>query len=378
MRIALAQIDPELGDVAANVAEARRLIREAAEEHVDLVVFPELSLNGYSLAAVEDTSMSSDDPRLLELSRLGPDVVVGFHEDAGLRRFNSVAYLSAGRVVHFTVGSKEFTEQKILGKIMIYALQAAGATVTDRTGLSGSDIARTALTTGAIDMYWEYADTGWSLFLGHDKPIPGAQAQLEAVRKEDASRNGISWLGPASFGDQYAVARRGNATGALATVDSLSQLAGYFRLHPGGATFCGAAEFLDRDFTGMQDAYDAHFPVSQVYQNDFALNFVNAAKGSPCDFAEVFTTDARLKSLNLTVLKDDRDYFASQVAALTVRSRTVAAHPELATLAQRLGQALTLDTMIQLNGLVDLHGASPDQAALRFLAEHGFIGRAGT
>jgi len=278
---------------------------------------------------------------------------------------------------HFTVGSKEFTEQKILGKIMVYALQASGATVTDRTGLSGSNIARTALTSGAIDMYWEYAGTAWTLFLGHDKPVPGAQAQLEAAQREDASRNGITWLGPANFGDQYAIARRGDATGPLADVDSLSQLADYVRQHPGDATFCGAAEFLDREFAGMQDAYDAHFPVSQVYQNDFALNFVNVAKGSPCNFAEVFTTDARIKSLNLTVLEDDRNYFATQVAALTVRSQTVAEHPQLAGLVQRVGQALTLDTMIQLNGLVDLEGVSPDQAALRFLAEHGFIGGAG-
>ncbi|MBW3606575.1 MAG: hypothetical protein KY460_17040, partial [Actinobacteria bacterium] len=60
-----------------------------------------------------------------------------------------------------TVGSKEFTEQLILGQITIQALEAAGATVEDQTGLVGSTTVREALLSGEIDMYWEYTGTGW-------------------------------------------------------------------------------------------------------------------------------------------------------------------------------------------------------------------------
>ncbi len=271
------------------------------------------------------------------------------------------------------VGSKEFTEQKILGKIMLYSLQAAGATVMDRTGLSGSNIARTALKNGDIDMYWEYAGTGWSLFLKNEKPVVGMREQFDAVAREDETRNQITWLGPAKFGNQYAVARRSDATGPLAEVHSLSQLRDHFRQYPDEATFCGAAEFLDREFAGFQNAYDIRFPTSQVYQNDFALNFVNAAKGSPCNFAEVFTTDARIKSLDLKVLRDDRNYFFTQLAGLTVRSETREKYPQLGELARRLGSALTEDTVIELNSMVDLDGATADQAALHFLRTRGFI-----
>jgi osmoprotectant transport system substrate-binding protein len=273
----------------------------------------------------------------------------------------------------FAVGSKEFTEQKILGKIMSYSLQAAGATVIDRTGLSGSNIARTALENGDIDMYWEYAGTGWSLFLKNEKPVAGARKQFDAVAREDETRNQIAWLGPAKFGNQYAVARRSDATGSLGELDSLSQLRDYFQQYPEEATFCGAAEFLDREFSGFQNAYDIRFPTSQVYQNDFALNFVNAAKGSPCNFAEVFTTDARIKSLDLKVLRDDRNYFFTQLAGLTVRSETRQKYPHLSELARRLGSALTEDTVIELNSMVDLEGATADKAALHFLRTRGFI-----
>ncbi|MBW0105941.1 hypothetical protein I4I78_26275 [Pseudonocardia sp. KRD-291] len=280
--------------------------------------------------------------------------------------------LSGARI---TVGSKEFTEQKILGKILDYALQAAGATTVDRTGLSGSSIVRSALETGAIDAYWEYAGTGWSLFLGHDDLIPGERELYDAVAAEDAQRNGIVWLGPAAFGNQYAVARRSDVSGPLAQVRTLSDMAAYIRPDPDRATFCGAAEFLDRAWEDLQRSYDAYFPASQVYQNDFALNFVNVARSSPCDFAEVFTTDARIRSLNLTVLADDKGVIITQLAGLTVRAQTLDQYPPLRTLVARLAPLLTVDTMIELNGLADLQGLSEDQVALRFLADRGLIGR---
>src|ERR671916_1903654 len=83
----------------------------------------------------------------------------------------------------YTVGSKEFTEQLILGQITLQALEAAGATVNDQTGLAGSVAARQALESGEIDMYWEYTGTNWLTYLKETKPLPDAQQQYEAVAK---------------------------------------------------------------------------------------------------------------------------------------------------------------------------------------------------
>ena len=79
--------------------------------------------------------------------------------------------------LEITVGSKEYTEQLILGQIAIQALEAAGATVIDRTGLAGTDAAREALESGEIDAYWEYTGTGWVVHLGHEEPISDSQKQ---------------------------------------------------------------------------------------------------------------------------------------------------------------------------------------------------------
>jgi predicted amidohydrolase len=101
MRLALAQIDSVLGDVGANLARMGEVAAEANARQADLVVFPELATHGYWLGQVPDTlSLTAGDPRLLELAAGRADVLAGFHEDAGLRNFNSAAYLSHGQVVH--------------------------------------------------------------------------------------------------------------------------------------------------------------------------------------------------------------------------------------------------------------------------------------
>src|SRR5690606_6414874 len=88
----------------------------------------------------------------------------------------------------FSVGSEEFTEQVILGKSAILALQNAGATVEDKTAIVGTDNVRAALTSGEIDMYWEYTGTGWSSHLRREiSEAPGTPAELaDAVAEADA------------------------------------------------------------------------------------------------------------------------------------------------------------------------------------------------
>ncbi|MET7618430.1 nitrilase-related carbon-nitrogen hydrolase [Streptomyces sp. NPDC005408] len=101
MRVALAQTDCALGDVDANLETAREQIEQAVAQGVDLVVFPELSLHGYHLGALQrDTSVQARDPRLLKLGTYGADVMAGFHEHTSLRAYNTAAYYSGGELLH--------------------------------------------------------------------------------------------------------------------------------------------------------------------------------------------------------------------------------------------------------------------------------------
>jgi predicted amidohydrolase len=105
MRIALAQVDPVLGDVGANIEKAAAVIRDAKEANSDLVVFPELSLTGYSLGQVSDeVSLDiNNDERIRALVDETGDIslLLCFHEDdGGVRTYNSAAYFEEGRLLH--------------------------------------------------------------------------------------------------------------------------------------------------------------------------------------------------------------------------------------------------------------------------------------
>ncbi len=104
LRITLAQIGSTLGDVEENLDRASVIVRRAAAERADLVVFPELFLTGYAIGEIgEDVSMAADDERLKEVARVGPmlDVVLGFHEDGlGLHSFNAAGYYDDAGLIH--------------------------------------------------------------------------------------------------------------------------------------------------------------------------------------------------------------------------------------------------------------------------------------
>jgi predicted amidohydrolase len=104
LRISLAQVGCDLGDVAANVDRAEKKIAEAVDDGSELIVFPELHLTGYSIGTVdEDLSMHTDDERLGRLASRagGAGVVLGFVEDGpGVHTYNSAAYYQDGRLVH--------------------------------------------------------------------------------------------------------------------------------------------------------------------------------------------------------------------------------------------------------------------------------------
>ncbi|MBA3430474.1 MAG: glycine betaine ABC transporter substrate-binding protein [Actinobacteria bacterium] len=273
-----------------------------------------------------------------------------------------------------TVGSKEFTEQLVLGQITIQALEAAGATVEDETGLVGSDIVREALTSGDIDMYWEYTGTGWITHLGHDDAIPDEQEQYEAVAEEDLESNNIDWLEPAGFNNTYAIATREEAIEEFG-VQTLSEFNQFASDNPDDATLCAASEFLNRNdgLPGLEKAYGFDIPEENIAEVEFGVIFTSVDKGDPCNFGEVFATDGRMAALGLTVLEDDKKFFPSYVPALNVAQDVVEQNPDIEGLAAELAAALDTETMTKLNAQVDVDGGFPEQVAEEWLTSEGFI-----
>jgi osmoprotectant transport system substrate-binding protein len=278
-----------------------------------------------------------------------------------------------------TVGTKNFTEALILGKVAVIALQVAGFDVTDRSGIPGAAPARAAMTGGEVHMQWEYTGTGWLNYLGMPEGIPDQQEQWRAVKEADAE-NGMTWLPPAEANNTYAFAVRSEAVGELGGVATLSDVAA---LPVEQRTFCVESEFATRSdgFEPMLEAYGIPFgdpqgvPRENVSILDTGAVYTATDGGDTCNFGEVFTTDGRIASLDLTVLADDRGYFPAYNIAPVVLTETLEKHPEIADVFAEITPLLTDEVMIELNGRVDVDGEDPADVALDWMVSEGLVAR---
>ncbi|SNR47012.1 glycine betaine ABC transporter substrate-binding protein [Blastococcus mobilis] len=276
------------------------------------------------------------------------------------------------------VGTKNFTEALILGKVAVIALQVAGFDVTDRSGIPGAAPARAAMLGGEVEVQWEYTGTGWLNYLQMPEGIPDRQEQYEAVRDADAA-NGLTWLPPAPMNNTYAFAVRSEAVEELGGVASLSDIAA---LPVEQRTFCVESEFATRGdgFEPMLEAYGIPLgdPQGVPRENVSVLDtgaVYTATDGGVCNFGEVFTTDGRIDSLDLTVLEDDRGYFPAYNVAPVVLNGTLEEHPEIAGVFAEITPLLTNEVMIELNRRVDVEGEDPADVALDWLVSEGLVTR---
>ncbi|WP_132994400.1 glycine betaine ABC transporter substrate-binding protein [Gordonia zhaorongruii] len=275
--------------------------------------------------------------------------------------------------VKLTVGSKDFTEQVILGYILEFALSAAGADVRDLTNIQGSNSARDAMLAGQVDLAIEYTGTGWINYLGNEKPIPGAQEQFDAVRDEDLKQNDVVWMNVAPLDNTYALAvnqRNQQKTG----VHTLSQYADLVKRDPGAASTCLETEFRSRQdgFPGMAAAYGFNPGAAHTQILQTGIIYQATANGN-CAFGEVFTTDGRIKALDLALLEDDKSFFPNYNAALTMRKETADAYPILRQVTAPVMSALTSEEISELNRQVDVEGIEPAEVARDWMVAKGFV-----
>ncbi|MCX4859876.1 glycine betaine ABC transporter substrate-binding protein [Streptomyces canus] len=271
-----------------------------------------------------------------------------------------------------TVTSKEFTEQLILGAIMGIAFQAAGADVLDRTGIQGSVGAREAVKSGDADGMYEYTGTAWITYQGNGEPIADPQQQWSAVRKADLE-NGLTWLPKAPLNNTYALAMNQAGFRKYGT-RTLSDVAALAKKDSGAVTLCVEGEFANRadGLPGMEKAYGMSIPAKNITQMDTGIIYTQVAKGS-CRYGEVFTTDGRITSMNLVVMRDDRTFFPNYNAAPVINSKALKRWPAIAEVLNPITKRLDNTVARELNAKVDVAGEDPHQVALDWMKAQGFV-----
>jgi len=274
--------------------------------------------------------------------------------------------------VSLSVGSKEFTEQLILGQVLVQALEAAGAEVDDRTNLTGTSVVRQSLESGEIDLYYEYTGTGWITILGETEPVPGAQEQFDAVKEKDAA-NDITWFARADANNTFAIAANSEAVDEFG-VESISDWAEVVNEDPAKGRLCSSAEFINRDdgLPGVEQTYGFDLPGDQVVQLEPALVYTQVGAGEDCDFAVVFATDGQIAGQDLTVLEDDKGFFPPYNLAVTMKTEVYDENAEkFDDLLGQVSEALTDDKLTELNARVDVDGEDPKDVAADFVSEIG-------
>lgn len=269
-----------------------------------------------------------------------------------------------------SVGSKDFTEQIILGKMAVILFQSAGAETQDLTNVPGSNSVRMAMQEDIMDFQWEYTGTAWITYMGEVDPIPDEQEQYEAVRDADLA-NHLIWTQPSELNNTYAIAVTSETHEELG-VEKMSQLA---KLDESELTFCLDAEFASRNdgFEPMLEHYDIP-PVPNDRRSLMDLGAIyQATANGECTFGEVFATDGRIPALDLVVLEDDENYFPRYNLSGVINEELYNQYPQIEDLVDPLTERLDNETMAILNARVDVDGEEPADVAWDFLIEEGFI-----
>lgn len=273
---------------------------------------------------------------------------------------------SSGKKI--VIASKPMTEQYILAEMLTQLIESnTDIKVEKKLGIGGgtSNI-QPAMEKGDIDIYPEYTGTGWLFVLKKDL-INDPNKLYEEVKKEYENKYKIKWLGLYGFNDTFAIAIKKSTADKL-DIDTYSDLASKGKDLKFGAEY----DFYEREdgFKGLEKTYG--FKFKDKTELDIGLKY-DAINGDKVDVINAFSTDAMLKTYDLKVLKDDKNFFPSYYATTLVREETLKKYPELESVLNKLEGKISNDEMIQMNYEVEKEKKDPKEVAKEFLKGKGLL-----
>jgi len=264
------------------------------------------------------------------------------------------------------IGSKNFTEQLILGEILAQQIETKTHLRVERKFyLAGTFICQQAILAGRIDLYPEYTGTALTAVLKENPEGNPAQV-YQRVQEEYDHRFHLAVGSPLGFNDTFAIEIRGEDARRL-NLKTISQAAGYTPNWRAGFGY----EFMERPdgYKGLASTYGLRFAQLPRIM-DLGL-LARALKDKQIDLAAGNTTDGLIPALDLFVLDDDRHYFPPYEAVPIVRREVLVRHPEVKEALDSLAGKISEDDMRQLNYAVDGQHKDPKQVVQQFLKQKG-------
>jgi osmoprotectant transport system substrate-binding protein len=271
--------------------------------------------------------------------------------------------------VKLTIGSKNFTEQKILGEIYAQALAAGGYDISTELNLGDEKTALAALEGGDIDAYPEYTGTALLSFFGVEADkLPDDPDQAYQQAEQGFAEKNLTALPPTPFTNSNEVAVTKETADKLG-LQQISDLQG----KAGDLTMYGTPECRQRldCLLGLQEVYGIDF--KRFVPVDIALRHEVLTKGQ-ADVSIVFTTDPQINREGFVLLEDDMGIFPPYNSTLVVRDEVLKeAGAKFSEVVGLVNKGLTDEVMQELNARVDLDKETPKQVATEYLQETGLI-----
>jgi osmoprotectant transport system substrate-binding protein len=260
------------------------------------------------------------------------------------------------------VGSKNFTEQLILGELIAQQIEnKTHLPVERRFYLAGTFICQQAILAGRIDIYPEYTGTALTAVL-KEKPSADRKEIYDVVKTKYEKQFNLEVGAPFGFNDTFAIEIRGEDARRLG-LKTISQAAPYTPNWHAGFGY----EFMERPdgYKGLAATYNLRFADNPRIM-DLGL-LTRALKDKQVDLIAGNTTDGLILALDLFVLEDDKHYFPPYEAVPIIRQETLAHHPELKPALDELAGKISDAEMRQLNYAVDGQHQDVKQVVREFL-----------
>ncbi len=260
----------------------------------------------------------------------------------------ALASCRSSQIKRVVVGSKNFTEQIIIGELLAQQIEAhTGLRVERRLNLGGTFLCHQAMLAGQLDVYPEYTGTALTAILGQ-QPSGDAAAVYQTVRDNYRRRFDLE-VGPAlGFNNTFAIVVRGDDAARL-HLRTISDLVAHARDLRAGFGY----EFMERPdgYSGLARVYGLAF-ASEPRIMDLGLLY-RALEEKQVDVVAGNSTDGLIATLGMVVLEDDRGYFPPYQAVVIVRGAALRQYPELRSVLDALGGKIAEDEMRRMNYEVD-------------------------
>jgi osmoprotectant transport system substrate-binding protein len=268
-----------------------------------------------------------------------------------------------------TVGSKNFTEQYVLGELYAQALEANGFNAETELDLGSAAIADKALQNGQIDMYPEYTGTALVEIFKESEQPQTPEATYQKAKQLYAERNPAdTMLTPAQFNNTYGIFVRKE----VAEQQDLKTLADLAEASP-ELTFVSFSEFQNRSdgYPNMQKNYEGlDFGDIKIVNSIGGPIYQGVLQGEG-EVGVGFTTDGQLASDELAVMEDPKSIWPFYYPAPVVRSDVLEKNPKMEKVLNSVSETLDAETMRELNAQVDIEQEDPDEVAAEYLKDQG-------